>query len=333
MSKEHEKREQVMSKLFSIIIPVHNREKYIKDTLRSVVGQDYRPLQLILVDNNSADNSMLRAKQYLSSYESADFKVTYAQEQKEGACAARNKGVTLSDAPYMMFLDDDDMLSTYTSISQIVERFEESEADIVGFKAQLYYSYKKKKIRHYSFTNDIKEQVLHCMLSTQCYAIKREFYERTGGWDERIKRWQDWNLGIRIMLLNPKIEWIKEKPLVNIRVHSKSITGNGYLHSAEQLHQTIMLTVDAVKNSGAENRPEVISAIYARIPILAAHYLREGGVEVSRQALKLYKSKVQLSLMQRIVVKLLYLYTAIGGRGAGRVLNKLKIELNETDEK
>ena len=110
MSKEHEKREQVMSKLFSIIIPVHNREKYIKDTLRSVVGQDYRPLQLILVDNNSADNSMQRAKQYLSSYESADFKVTYAQEQKEGACAARNKGVTLSDAPYMMFLDDDMLL-------------------------------------------------------------------------------------------------------------------------------------------------------------------------------------------------------------------------------
>ena len=97
--------------------------------------------------------------------------------------------------------------------------------------------------------------------------------------------------------------------------------------------QTIMLTVDAVKNSGAENRPEVISAIYARIPILAAHYLREGGVEVSRQALKLYKSKVQLSIVQRVVVKLLYLYTAIGGRGAGRVLNKLKIELNETDEK
>lgn len=322
-----------MSKLFSIVIPVHNREKYIKDTLRSVVGQDYRPLQLILVDNNSTDNSMQLAKQYLSSYESADFKVTYTQEHKEGACAARNRGVTLSEAPYMMFLDDDDMLSTFTAISKIVEHFECSGADVVGFKAYHYYSYKKKKIRHYSFTNNIKEQVLHCMLSTQCYAIKREFYLGTGGWDERIKRWQDWNLGIRIMLLNPDIEWIKEKPLVNIRVHSNSITGNGYLHSAEQLQQTIMLTAEAVENSNVENKQEIISAIYTRLPILAAHYLREGGICASRQALKLYKSTVKLSVVQKIVVELLYLYTAVGGRGAGRVLNKLKIELNERDEK
>ncbi|MBE6298803.1 MAG: glycosyltransferase family 2 protein [Bacteroidales bacterium] len=322
-----------MSKLFSIVIPVHNREKYIKDTLRSVVGQDYRPLQLILVDNNSTDNSMQLAKQYLSSYESADFKVICTQEKKKGACAARNKGVTLSEAPYMMFLDDDDMLSTFTAISKIVERFEQSGADVVGFKAYHYYSYKKKRIRHYSFINDIKEQVLHCMLSTQCYAIRREFYDTTRGWDERIMRWQDWNLGIRIMLLNPKIEWIEDKPLVNIRVHSKSITGNGYLHSAEHLYQTIMLTVESVQNSNVENKKEIVSAIYARLPILAAHYLREGGIDTSRQTLKLYNSKVQLSIWQKIVVNLLYLYTALGGRGAGRVLNKLKIELKEIDEK
>ena len=51
-----------MGKLFSVIIPVHNREKYIKDTLRSVVGQEYRPIELILVDNNSQDNSIAVAK-------------------------------------------------------------------------------------------------------------------------------------------------------------------------------------------------------------------------------------------------------------------------------
>ena len=47
MNVEHVKNRDVMSSLFSVIIPVHNREKYIKDTLRSVVGQEYRPIQLV----------------------------------------------------------------------------------------------------------------------------------------------------------------------------------------------------------------------------------------------------------------------------------------------
>lgn len=321
---------EVMSKLFSIIIPVHNREKYIKDTLRSVVGQEYRPLQLILVDNNSTDNSIAKAKEYLTPYEDEEFVVTYTNEEKEGACAARNKGVAQTQAPYMMFLDDDDTLSNYKAISQIVENFEKSEADIVGFKAQLYYSYKKKKVRHYSFTTDIKEQILHCMLSTQCYAIKRSFYDKTGGWDERIKRWQDWNLGVRIMLLNPQIEWIKDTPLVNIRVHRNSITGNGYLRSQKALEESIDLTAQAIEDSNVENKESIKASIFGRLPILAAHYYKEGGKEASSYTLKKYMSKVNLTISQKMVIKLLYLYTILGGRGAGRIINKLNVKLNKT---
>lgn len=316
-----------MSKLFSVIIPVHNREKYIKDTLRSVVGQDYRPLQLILVDNNSTDNSIAEAKKYLLPYQDENFIVTYTNEEKTGACAARNKGVTLTKAPYMMFLDDDDMLSSFCAISQVVEHFENSGADIVGFKAQHYYSYKKKRTRHYSFTSDIKEQILHCMLSTQCYAVKRTFYDKTGGWDERIRRWQDWNFGVRIMLLNPKIEWIKDKPLVNIRVHTDSITGCGYLHSQEAIEESIMHTIQAVKESDVNNKEGIIASIYGRMPILAAHYYREGGRDISRKTLNIYMNNVDLTLLQKIVVKSLWLYTILGGRGAGRLINKLKVKL------
>ncbi len=316
-----------MSLLFSIIIPVHNRGKYIKDTLRSVVGQEYRPIQLILVDNNSTDNSISEAKEYLSAYESKDFEVVYAKETKPGACAARNKGVTLANAPYIMFLDDDDSLINFKAVSQIVERFESSGADIVGFKAQLYYSYKKKKIRHFSFSNDIKEQILHCMLSTQCYASKRTFFDRVGGWDERIKRWQDWNLGVRLMLLSPTIEWIKEEPLVTIRVHKDSITGGGYLHSSTALKESVLLTAEAVSKSDVEDKEQVIASIYGRLPILAAHYFREGGRAISLKTLALYKRKVKLILVQKLLINALYLYTILGGRGAGRVINRLNVKL------
>ena len=328
MNVEHVKNRDVMSSLFSVIIPVHNREKYIKDTLRSVVGQEYRPIQLVLVDNNSTDNSISEAKKYLSQYECDNFKVVYAKEEKPGACAARNHGVTLSEAPYMMFLDDDDALANYKAISLMVDHFEKSGADIVGFKAQHYYSHKKKRVRAYSFTNDIKEQVLHCMLSTQCYAITREFFDKSGGWNERIKRWQDWNLGIRLFLQSPKIEWIKTDPLVIIRIHSKSITGNGYLHSAEALEESVMLTAEAVMERGGEDKADIVAAIYGRLPILAAHYRREGGKDASHRALNLYFEKVKLSLLQKIIIYTLFIYTIFGGRGGGRIINKMKVKLN-----
>ena len=321
---------RIMSKMFSVIIPVHNRAKYIKDTLRSVVGQEYRPIELVLVDNNSSDNSMAEAKKYLSPYENDEFKVVYAAEQKPGACAARNRGVALSSAPYMMFLDDDDALMNFKTISLIVDTFEKSGADIVGFKAQHYYSYKKKRIRAYLFTNDIKEQILHCMLSTQCYAITRDFFKKNGGWDERIKRWQDWNLGVRLMMLSPKIEWIKTSPLVIIRVHPQSITGNGYLHSADALEESITYTAEAVKDSAVEDKNSIIASIYGRLPILAAHYYREGGKEASRKALKGYFERVELTCLQKIAVYSLYIYTIFGGRGAGRIINRMNVKLSNT---
>ena len=319
-----------MNSLFSVIIPVHNREKYIKDTLRSIVGQEYRPIQLILVDNNSSDNSIVEAKKYLSPYENEEFKVVYTTEEKPGACAARNKGATLALAPYMMFLDDDDALMNYKAISLIVDNFEKSRADIVGFKARLYWSYKKTKVRRYSFTSDIKEQILHCVLSTQCYAVTRELFSKSGGWDERIKRWQDWNLGVRLMLLNPKIEWIKTDPLVSIRVHEKSITGNGYLHSAEALEESVLLTAEDVDNSNISGKDTIIASIYGRLPILAAHYLREQGKEVSLRTIKTYFERVELSLLQKAVIYIVFIYTLFGGRGGGRVINKLKVKLNRT---
>ena len=315
-----------MNELFSIIIPVHNREKLIKETLRSVVGQEYRPIHLVLVDNNSTDNSIAVARDFLTEYESENFIVTVAEELRKGACAARNKGVTLTDAQYIMFLDDDDMLSSFRTITTIVKEFADTNADIVGFTAQLCKG-NKKTLRHYSFTNSIKEQILHCMLSTQCFAVKRSFFDIVGGWDERVKRWQDWNLGIRMMLHNPKISWIKKPHLVNIRVHKSSITGGGYLHSNEALEEAIVLTAEAVMNSGVEEREDISASIYGRMPILAAHYLREGSLTVAKRAVSLYQSKVKLSVIKKIWIYLLIIYTLCGGRGAGRLINCFNIKL------
>ena len=131
-------------------------------------------------------------------------------------------------------------------------------------------------------------------------------------------------------MLYPKIEWIKTDPLVTIRVHAKSITGNGYLHSADALEESIMLTASAVEESGVEEKESIMAAIYGRLPILAAHYFRERGRKTSLKALKAYFEKVKLTFIQKAVIYLLYIYTVFGGRGGGRIINKMNIKLNKT---
>ena len=181
------------------------------------------------------------------------------------------------------------------------------------------------------------------MLSTQCYASRRTFFERVGGWDERIKRWQDW-IVFRHMIILCVMMWvilrllrrvivcrqakIREDPLVTIRVHKDSITGNGYLHSSTALEEAVLLTAETVSKGEVEDKEQVVASIYGRFPILAAHYRREGGKEASRKALSLYFEKVKLSLLQKIIIYTLFIYTIFGGRGGGRIINKMKVKLN-----
>ena len=102
-----------MTPLVSIIIPVYNSEKYLREAILSALNQTYKSIELILVDDGSADNSLAIAK----TFESEHVKV-FHQENK-GAGAARNKGLQESSGEYIQYLDADDLLNTNKIESQI----------------------------------------------------------------------------------------------------------------------------------------------------------------------------------------------------------------------
>ena len=78
--------------LVSIIIPVYNRAHIVGPTLDSVVVQTHRPLQLVLVDNLSSDNTLEVLRSFKASHEQADFQIDVVQEPHHTASAARNRG-------------------------------------------------------------------------------------------------------------------------------------------------------------------------------------------------------------------------------------------------
>jgi glycosyltransferase involved in cell wall biosynthesis len=99
--------------LVSIIIPVYNTEKYLEETINSAINQTWPNKEIIIVDDGSADNSLLIANKFAG----PNIKV-FSQENK-GASAARNKGLSEASGAYIQFLDADDLLSPDKINSQL----------------------------------------------------------------------------------------------------------------------------------------------------------------------------------------------------------------------
>jgi glycosyltransferase involved in cell wall biosynthesis len=92
---------------FSIIIPLYNKSYSLKRCIDSVLAQEYREYELIVVDDGSSDDSIsILRKLYFIEIEKGLIKVV--EQQNEGVSSARNKGAKFSSSDYLCFLDADD---------------------------------------------------------------------------------------------------------------------------------------------------------------------------------------------------------------------------------
>lgn len=99
-----------MSKqLISVIIPVHNSEKYLSECITSVLNQSFKSFELILVDDGSTDNSYSICKQFKK--KDKRVKLFSSNEPHSGAGATRNVGLNKATGDYIAFIDSDDIVS------------------------------------------------------------------------------------------------------------------------------------------------------------------------------------------------------------------------------
>lgn len=104
----------------SVIVPIFNVENEIERCLKSIVDQDYRNIELILVNDKTEDDSYVKAKLFLKDYENI-FEILYLEHFKnKGVSSARNTGVRHSKGDYFLFLDSDDAMTSTDVISYLV---------------------------------------------------------------------------------------------------------------------------------------------------------------------------------------------------------------------
>ena len=195
-----------MSKLVSVIIPTYSRPDFISRAIESVLNQTYKPIEIIVVDDNGrGTNNQILTEQVLTNFiRSNQIKYIVHEKNKNGS-AARNTGAASSHGEYITFLDDDDVLLPQKIEKQVnaIEQNPTYAAAYTGFKI----------IRNSKTLKEViptKKGCMHYEMLALTWGIgtgsnplyKKNAFDAIGGFDESFTRHQDLELLVRFFRNN-----------------------------------------------------------------------------------------------------------------------------------
>lgn len=308
---------------FSVIIPVHNRAGVVERTLRSVAGQTCNDFELILVDNGSTDGSLEVLRRFADGHRG--MRVSIAEEHTPGACAARNRGLAMARGKWVVFFDSDDVMHPEL-IGSYARRIAscDDKVDVVMAGARLIAADGRVMRRLPQFVTDCTaQQILHSMLSTQCYAVRRDLVTEVGGWDNTLPRWQDYELGVRLLLHGARVAAVRDV-MVDVMVSGEdSITGTSFSRQHEQLEHVLDLVTQHIDASHVPDKRRLKRLVDFRRLSLAATYDGEGNHDLATPLLQKAIAGLSPNRTMRHVLMWLYRRIASGKRGSARVAHLL----------
>ena len=116
-----------MEDLITVVVPIYNREKYLHETMESILNQTHKNLEIILVDDGSTDNS-LRIARY---YERLDKRVKVITQKNMGICVAMKNALAISSGEYIARCDSDD-INELDRYEKQLKYLKENNYDMVG---------------------------------------------------------------------------------------------------------------------------------------------------------------------------------------------------------
>ncbi len=208
--------------LISIIMPCFNGEKYIESAINSILAQSYVPIELIIIDDGSTDNS----KEVIQSFGD---KVQYYYQPNGGPSKARNLGVKIAKGDYIGFLDADDLMNE-NMLAKCISIFGEyPETEIVWTKYQIVY---EANVPRYGIRIGEDNTIHTTYLGSALY--RRKVFDKIGLLDEQLRFSEDtdwWKRAMEAKLNVQKIEFIG----IIYRRHQNNLTNNPESVSARNL--------------------------------------------------------------------------------------------------
>lgn len=271
--------------MFSVIIPLYNKEKFIRKTIESVLSQDLKDFEIIIVNDGSSDDSVSKVKDI------SDSRLKIVNQVNQGVGAARNNGMSHANFEWIAFLDGDDIwaFNHLSELKQIIATFPSSGMVATNYK--LFYSDTDIKIEDTKLKTNIRsiDYFLEPIIWTSATAIKKDVFKNLGGFTD-YKRGEDLEYWVRIALNYPTA--ISDKVTAYYRKDtggiSDSVTlGRDYyreLKSLASISPSIELLVNKSKEDPAIfKNPSIKKYVNSRLLSGVRIWLAEDNIDMAKQ--------------------------------------------------
>ena len=247
--------------LVSIIVPLHNSERFISATIQSCTSQTYNNIEIIIIENGSSDKSYKIAK----SFESEKIKIF--QIPKSNAAAARNYGLSKASGDYIQYLDADDILSPnkIASQMQLIKKYGDEYLISCGWG---------KFREDISEAEFIPQQVWGDflpvdwlvtswqdggMIAIECWLTSRKLIDRAGKWNDKLTLHDDGEFFSRVILKSKKIIFDPQAKIYYRQVHH-SLSRNNLSYAAA--NSSLQVSLSYMRNIlQIEDSPRVRNAL------------------------------------------------------------------------
>lgn len=199
----------------SVVIPAHNRKKYILNCVNSIINQTYPPIEIIVVDDYSTDGTADELKKL-------DCKIlkVISLEKNGGAQVARNVGIKAATGDWIAFCDSDDWWLK-DKLEKQVRKLESSGRKVSSTGAEVLQNGNSSE----RWTDGKEGMILSELIQNKTYLlfqgmlIKKECLYEIGLLDERVKAYQEFDTAIRLAL-RYEVDYINE-PLFVYNIHNE----------------------------------------------------------------------------------------------------------------
>lgn len=238
------------SPLVSILIPLYNAEDFIIETLECCVNQTYKNIEVIVVDDESKDNSYAIAMEYSKSHP----QVKIYKQVNSGACRARNFAFEKSVGDYVIYLDADDLISTQF-VEQHISVLRKTDGNCMSFCSWGKFANSTDKCnffdigiyRDYPHGFDLLLDMWDrgVMLQTSCYMTPRKLVIQSGGWDESVIKNQDGDFFSRVLVLSKDVKYVPDVKVYYRTGNYASVSRN----MSEAAASSILYTLCSYRNT------------------------------------------------------------------------------------
>lgn len=276
------------SGLVTTIIPVFNRGEMLREAVFSVLGQTYRPIEIIIVDDGSTDDTPRVCEELADQHPGI---VRVLRQENAGPGVARQTGLDAANGEYIQYLDSDDLLLSEKFEKQVTALERNQEAGVAYCKIREYHVQQKPTNVPARQSGRMIRKLFPLLLygriwTTEAPLYRRSVCEAVGSWT-KLRQEEDWEYECRVAAMGTSLVWCDEF-LCDHRHHDGPRAGGKSLRDPQKMRgrmQAHQLIYSHARRAGIDSNEPAMQHFARRLFLLSRQC---GTAGLTEEAQKLF---------------------------------------------